>query len=383
MAFPLAIMGGMAAAGALSSYMNAKKANEPTWQQTNPWDSGAADKWKGLMGGHLDNMQGLDYGPTAAQNWMFGNMGNSAFGGGGGGGMNMDWQGRNVGRYNVGKIDQRTRGIGSAQTDWEKRVTDESFMDMENDPYVQQRLDAMTQESNEQMARAQAESIGPESMGGTMGMSGAQMATRGGIADDYSENANAQRAGFLNDQMGMRFGLGDSANAQHSGREGARDNALIGADASGYGSYAQAQTAMRGQDMEGAYRQGMLGQMGADRKWNQQMDMWGMGEQMRQMGLQGQGLGAYGMTADYGQQMLPYQQGFGRTYNQGPQVSPLGAGIQGAMSGAATGMGMGKSLQGMGFFGGGGGGGLPSGAQGQGWGMYQNPQYPSYQGPYG
>jgi hypothetical protein len=176
------------------------------------------------------------------------------------------------------------------------------------------------------------------------------MANKRGIADDFGENLSGAHSGFLNDQMATRYGLGAQANQVFSGREANWDSSMIGADVQGYGSWADAQTAMRGQDMEGSYRQGMLGQMGRDAEWGRQMDMWGMGEQMRQLGLQGQGLGAYAMTSDYGQQMLPYQQGFGKTLNQGPRTSPWGAAAQGAVSGAATGMGFGKSLQGMGYF---------------------------------
>lgn len=353
MAWPLAIMGGMALAGGISNYMNAKKGNEPQWRETSPWKSGSADAWEQGMGKSLAKIRDLNYGPTDAQNWMFGRMGNSAFGGGGGGGdMNMGWQNRNVGRYNVGKVDRRTRGINTAQTDWEKRMTAEEFMDLENDPYVQQRLAAMTQESNEQMARAQAESTTADSVAGTMGMSGINQATKANIADSYNENMGANQSGFLTDQMGMRYGLGAQANQTFSGREQSHDASIIGADVTGYGNWAQAQTAMRGQDANAAYQQGMLGQMGADRKWQQQMDMWGLGNQMRELGLQGDGLGEYAALSDYGRQMLPWQQGFGRTTMQGPQTSPWAAGLQGAMGGAATGMGMGKTLQSMGYFGG-------------------------------
>ena len=324
MALPLALMGVGAGVGMLGNYFGAKEQNKPQWQQTTPWDSGQADQWKGMMGNSLANFGNLNYGPTDAQNWMFGRMGNSAFGGGGGG---------------------KTKGINTANTDYEKKVLSDYYLDLENNPYHQGYLDSMQAENTEALGRAQAETVAPfVGAGGTMGMSGINAATRQGVADDYGENLGNQIAQYNAAIYGQERGLQDAANQAHSQREGNWDASMIGADVTGYGHWADAQTAMRNQDMLGEYYKGSLGLQGANQKWGQQMDMWGMGEQMRQLGLQGQGLGEYGMLSDYGRQMLPYQQGFGKTTMQGPQVSPFGSALQGAFGGAASGLGMGHTL---------------------------------------
>lgn len=366
MAWPLAIMAGGALAGGVGSYLQAKAGNEDQWTHTNPWDAQLGDQFKGYMGNSLDSFKDMNFGPTDQQNWMFGNMGKSAFGPGmGGGGMNFNWQSNpayNLGRFNYGKVGRQTKGINTDMTDLEKRYSDEGFLDVANDEYVQNQLAAIRQQSDEQMGRAVSQSITPDSIAGTMGMSGANMAAKGNITDQFNQNMTNTEAGYLSDQTGQRLGASLQANNTFSGRENAWDQAQMSGALGGYQSLNNAKVGMRGQDMQGDYQNAMLSGMGADRKWNQQMDMWGMGEQMRQLGLQGAGLGEYGMYSDWGNQMLPWQQAFGKTTMHGPQTSPWAAGIQGAISGGTSGLGMGKSLQGMGYF----GGGQPTGGFGTG-----------------
>lgn len=357
MAWPLAIMGAGAGLGALGGFLGAKDASAPTWTKNDPQDQGLYDQWKGYMGQSLGNFGNLDFGPTNAQNWMFGNMGNTAFGpGGGGGGMDMSWQSNpkyRLGRFNYDKVGRQTKGINTDMTDLEKRYTDEGFLDVANDPYVQAQLAAIRGESDESMGRAIAQSITPESVAGTMGMSGAAMAAKGNIADDYNENLNQANAGYLSDQVQSRMGASLAANQTFSGREQNWDSNQMQGALGGYQSLNQAKTSMYNTDANAAYHQGALGLQGSQNKWNQQMDMWGMGEQMRQLGLQGAGLGAYGLYSDWGNQVNPWQQAFGKQTTQGPKVNPWTAGIQGMIAGGTKGLGMGKSLQGMGYFGGG------------------------------
>jgi len=215
---------------------------------------------------------------------------------------------------------------------------------MENNPYMQQRLDAMQQEGQETFDRSSTAAMTPFlQAGGTMGFTGANMANQARMVDDYGENMQNQQANFLGDQYQAERGHQTAANQAWSGRESAYDQSAFSADAQKRAAAMAANASMYNTDSQRYVGMAGIGAQHAALKAQQQQAMWGNAQQYADMQRQGQGLGAMGMYGQGMSQTLPWQQGFGKTTQTSttPGSSAMGGFLKGAIGGAMGGAGMG------------------------------------------
>jgi len=236
-------------------------------------------------------------------------------------------------------------------------VMSDYYLDLENNPYIQQRLDAMQQEGQESFDAQSTAAMSPFlQAGGTMGFTGANMANQAKMVDQFGENMANSRAGFLGDQYAMERGMQDSANQAWSGRESTYDASGIAGDATRAAARTAARASMYKTDSDRWLGERSIGAQSAALRAQQQQAMWGNAQQYADMQRQGGGLGRMGVFGQGMSQTLPWQQGFGVNTQQGPKQSALGGFIQGAIGGAFGGAGFGKKM------GWGGGGGAPASA---------------------
>ena len=372
MPIPIAAMAAMSGAGGLMGAKQAKQNSQPTKQWTDPWRGGDANWFMDQSKGAASDALGIDWGPSDDQKWMYERMKQGAFGGGGGGGggggesMYGSWK-RKGGGGGGGNKNAKYAKNNVDYSDYEKRVTDASYMDVTNDPYLraQQEYRRGLHDENSAMSRSQA--LTPfAGSAATMGFTGANLDTQSRMQQanerDWLGMENEMFMGERNARRGEAMG----ANQAWSGRESAYDSSAMSADAQRAAAAAAARASMYGADQR---LRGVMAGVGAQNNalnWGKQMDMYGISGGMADMMRQNQGLGRMGVMQQYGNMTQPWQQGFGTSYNQGPKQSSMGGFLSGAMSGAMSGLSLGGGkVGGMGMFknlfggGGGGGGGAP------------------------
>jgi hypothetical protein len=360
MAIPMmAMMGAGALMGGMGGKQQAKGKTTTNKSQTTAWNEGAADDLFGNYTGAMNKSAGLNYGPTADQTRLYQNMMNQSMrgggGGGGGGGFSSQYGGGGGGGGGGGNQNQKYAGVNVAQSEHEQKVLSDYYLDMENNPYIQQQLAAMQQEGQESFDRSSTAAMQPFlQAGGTMGFTGANLSNQARMVDDYNENMQNQQAGYLGQQYQFERGQQTAANQAWSGREQAYDVAGMGADAQRASARMAANASRYNADSQRYVGMAGIGAQNAAQAWNQKMGMFGVADQYANMQRQGQGLGQMGVYGQGMSQTLPWQQGFGENVQTQttPGSSQLGGFLQGAIGGAMGGAGMGGK--------GGGGGGSPA-----------------------
>lgn len=360
MAIPMAAMMG---AGALMGGMGGKQQSKgkTTSSWTDMYNKGQGDALMGNYNDAMNRAAGIDFGPTADQTALYRNMMNQAMGGqggggGGGGGFQSQWGKRGGGGGGGGQgIEKRLAKNNVALSDYESKVLSDYYLDLENNPYIQQQLDAMQREGQESFEQTAGAAMSPFlQAGGTMGFTGANLGTRARMADEHGENMANTRANYLGQQYANERALQDSANQAWGQREATYDSSAFSADATRKAAAMAARASMYNTDSQRYLGEKQIGAQSAAQAWAQKMGMYGIADQYAAQQRQGQGLGEMGVYGQGMSQTLPWQSGFGKSYQKTPGSSGLGGFLQGAIGGAMGGAGMGKGMGGKG-----GGGGVP------------------------
>ena len=380
MAIPMAaMMGAGALMGGMGGKQQAKGRTTSSW--TDMYNKGQGDALMGNYNDAMNRSAGIDFGPTADQTALYRNMMNQAMGGQGGGGGGGGFQsqfGKRGGGGGGGNQNAKYAKNNVALSDYESKVLSDYYLDLENNPYIQQQLDAMQREGQETFDRSSSAAMSPFlQAGGTMGFTGANLGTQANMVDDFNENMQNQQAGYLGQQYANERALQDSANQAWGQREATYDSSGMSADATRAAARMAANASMYNTDSQRYLGERQIGAQGAAQAWAQKMGMYGIADQYAAQQRQGQGLGEMGVYGQGMSQTLPWQSGFGKSYQKTPGSSGLGGFLQGAIGGAMGGAGMGK---GMGGKGGGGGANLgitASHGQGGGFGMNGLPMFMS------
>jgi hypothetical protein len=125
------------------------------------------------------------------------------------------------------------QGVQAPGTDYEMGVLGGQYLDVANNPYMQNIASSMQQQNSEALGRAQGQQAATTAgAGATMGMTGINMANRGILADQYGQNFDNALAGMY----GQAYGDERNRMNQTSSNLSDRTQGLYGVGASGYGS---------------------------------------------------------------------------------------------------------------------------------------------------
>jgi hypothetical protein len=218
--------------------------------------------------------------------------------------------------------------IQAKPTAYEEDVLSGYYLDLENNPYVKQYTEALTQDFNEGLGLASSHLQGAFAGGGTMGMSGALASSMGRLADDWGEDLSNQIAESYFGLYQSERQLMNDIDAILSGRT----ESLIGAEAAKY-SADQSLKAAQATANATRYAASLASQLGYDQL------AWEMTSFTEELNMKAYELSLYAGSG-YLSGVSGALGGFGTSYGTGPYVSPFSSALQGGAGGAFLGGGL-------------------------------------------